>query len=385
MKKQIPAIILCVALFGGLFYVLLTQREATSQEPKAPQPIELPVFVVSPSDMSDAKEFNARISANKTAQIRPQVSGVIKKRLFEEGALVQEGDQLYLIDPAPYDAALANAKAQLQKAVASNKAIKAKVGRYNQLIKAQAISKQEYDNGLAGADVALADIEIAKATVRTAELNVQYTKVYAPISGKIGFSKVTEGALVTANQVDELATITQIDGVYADLTAQATDISALQNKAGVTGQQMVKLVLGDGKTKYPQAGTFEFADVSVDETTGMVKARMSFPNPDQVLLPGQFVKVRVSSAPHSALLVKQSMTARNKDARLYVWMIDAQGKAKQQVIDATDTYQGQWVVMQGLKEGDQIIASGFQKIKIGDAVKAAAIATGDPQQSSSQK
>ncbi len=233
--------------------------------------------------------------------------------------------------------------------------------------------------------MALADIEIAKATVRTAELSVQYTKVYAPISGKIGFSKVTEGALVTANQVDELATITQIDGVYADLTAQATDISALQNKAGVTGQQMVKLVLGDGKTKYPQAGTFEFADVSVDETTGMVKARMSFPNPDQVLLPGQFVKVRVSSAPHSALLVKQSMTARNKDARLYVWMIDAQGKAKQQVIDATDTYQGQWVVMQGLKEGDQIIASGFQKIKIGDAVKAAAIATGDPQQSSSQK
>ncbi len=385
MKKKIYQIILVIGAISGIIYFAYFSEKKLSQDSQALSPIEFPVTTVSSSEISDTKEFNARISANKTAQIRPQVNGVIKKRLFQEGAFVQEGDQLYLIDPAPYDVALLNAKGQLQKAAANYKSLKSKIDRYNQLIKENAISKQEYDDAVASMGVALAEIEIAKASVNSAELNVQYTKVYAPISGRIGFSKVTEGALVTANQADELATITQIDPVYADFTARAADISALQSKSDSSDQQVIKLTLSDSHTMYPLEGKFEFADVSVDETTGTVKARLSFPNPDHALLPGQFAKVLVSSAAHKSVLVQQNMTARNKDAQLYVWMIDADGKAIQQVIQATDIYEGQWVVTQGLKNGDQIIAAGFPKIKIGDPVKAMVAVNSDSKQSSSQK
>lgn len=369
MKKQVVAGFICIALVGGFFCVRSINSAGAEQVVKPSSVLEVPVLSVSVSHISDSKEFNARINANKISQIRPQVNGIIKKRLFQEGAFVKEGDQLYLIDPAPYEVALANARAQLQKAVASNKALQAKISRYKELIDSQAISRQEYDDAMAEAGETLADIEVAKAAVRAAELNVQYTKVYAPISGKIGFSKVTEGALVTANQSDELATITQLDPIYADFTAQSADLAGFEGKENQDNQKTVKLILGAGQDEYPTVGQFEFADVAVDEATGMVKARVSFPNPDHVLMPGQFVRLVAKSVAREAVLVPQNMTARDKDANLYVWMIDPDGKATQKIIEAKDVRDGKWVVTQGLNNGDQIITSGFQKMKIGDAVK----------------
>lgn len=389
MKNKILLFILLTALFlGGFYYLHFLRPPDESSNKKQGAQLELPVFLVSRSDVVQSKEFNARITASKTSEIRPQVNGVIKKRLFNEGAFVQEGDQLYLIDPKPYDLALDNAKAQLQKAHASRKALKAKINRYQQLMKLQAISKQEYDNALAESDQSLADIEIAKAAVKTAELNLEYTKVYAPISGQIGFSNVTEGALVTANQTDALATITQVDPVYADFTAQPADIVGLEKQKDMPDKTTIKIFLNDLDKDYPQEGTFEFGDARIDEATGTVKGRISFPNPDRVLRPGQFVKIVIFSSPQSAFLVPQNMTARDSNARLYVWVIGPDGKAIQKAIRAKDTYDTgdsshgpYWIVREGLNEGDQIIASGFQKIKIGDIVKPAPVSIEDPKQS----
>lgn len=388
MKKTSLTLIALTIAGAAIFWGVARERSVAAEPDKAPPPLEVSIYKVEPAQISPQRIYNGRLTANKISQVRPQVSGVIKDRLFEEGSLVKEGDQLYQIDPAQYDIALINAKAQLQKAVASEKAITSKIRRYKELIAADAISQQEFDDAVADQNVARAEIEVAKAAVKSAELNLNYTKVYAPITGKIGYSKVTEGALVTSNQSDELATITQLNPIYADIAVAPSEVTAFanvnnsaepaDNKAQGLSWELVTEDSRNGTVL--SGGRFEFSDVVVDESTGLIKARIRFDNPDYTFLPGQFAKVRLVSTAKPALLVPQGMATRGQDGDLYVWVVDGDGKAQKKTFAAKDIHDNSWVVESGLAVGDPIITAGFQKMKPGDAVTVAGTAAQTPKQ-----
>lgn len=372
MKKTTLTLIILFLTGAGIIWGVMREKSIAAEPDKVPPPMEVSVYELAPSNISPERVYNGRLSANKISQVRPQVSGVIKNRLFVEGTLVKEGEQLYQIDPAQYDIALINAKAQLQKAIATEKAVSSKIRRYKELITANAISQQEYDDAVADQNVARADIEVAKAAVKSAELNLDYTKVNAPITGKIGYSKVTEGALVTSNQSDELATITQLDPIYADITVLPSEVASFSKDKESPEGLTWELVTDDSKSgTVLSGGSFEFSDVVVDESTGLIKARIRFSNPDYTFLPGQFAKVKLVNTTQSALLVPQNMASRGQDGSLYVWTVDDSGKAQQKKFSAEDVHDNSWVVVGGLDKGERIITAGFQKIKPGDAVTVA--------------
>lgn len=372
MKKTSLTLMILFLTGAGIVWGVMREKSMAAEPDKAPPPMEVSVYELAPSNISPERIYNGRLSANKISQVRPQVSGVIKNRLFVEGTLVKEGDQLYQIDPAQYDIALINAKAQLRKAVATEKAVSSKIRRYKELITANAISQQEYDDAVADQNVARADIEVAKAAVKSAELNLDYTKVNAPITGKIGYSKVTEGALVTSSQSDELATITQLDPIYADITVLPSEVALFSKDKESPEGLTWELVTDDSKNgTVLSGGSFEFSDVVVDESTGLIKARIRFANPDYTFLPGQFAKVKLVNTAQSVLLVPQNMASRGLDGSLYVWTVDDSSKAQQKKFSAENVHDNSWVVEDGLTKGDRIITAGFQKIKPGDAVTVA--------------
>jgi membrane fusion protein (multidrug efflux system) len=371
MKKGISLLAIAVALAGTAYFSLHNDAAAVAASLTTPPPFEVKAMSVIRADVTSTKEYPGRVTAYKVSEVRPQVSGVIVKRLFEEGSDVTEGQQLYQIDPAPYIAALNSAKADLQKAKATNRAIKLKADRYKDLLSMDAVSKQEYDDVVASQGEAVADIAIAQAAVDTAQINVNYTKVYAPISGRVGISTVTEGALVTANQTSQLTTITQLDPVYVDMTGSEDDLTQLRPASAGQPGRVVHLTVGSGNAAYAQDGEMKFSDVTVNETTGTVQLRAVFPNPDHTLLPGQFVKAKIDGEVRQELLVPQSAAIRGSDTKLSVWRIDQDYKVSLQPINATESSGNQWIVTDGLKEGDMIVTEGFQKIKAGDIVKIA--------------
>lgn len=370
MKNSIMAACgVIIASVAGFVYLQKNEVEGASVHHTASAGFEVPVMTVSLSDIDLAKEYSGRVNAYKVSEVRPQVSGVIQKRMFEEGAEVVEGQQLYQIDEASYLAALNSAKAALQKANATYQAVKLKAKRYTELAEENAVSKQEYDDVVASQGEAAADIAIAKASVATAQVSYDYTKVYAPISGRVGLSTVTEGALVTANQTDELTTITQLDPVYVDMTGSESDLMGEDGRQKFQGA--VTLFLGDGKVAYPHQGEVRFSDVTVNETTGTLKLRAVFPNPDHILLPGQFVRARINGAKRQAILIPQSAALRGADTKLSVFVLEEGNVVKSRPISATEAIGNQWIVSDGLSAGDVIVLSGFQKIKEGDVVSIA--------------
>lgn len=314
-------------------------------------------------------ELPGRTSAYKVAEIRPQVSGIITERLFKEGSLVKEGQQLYQIDPAPFKAAYNSALADVQKARANLKSVKAKKQRYQELVKIDAISKQEYDDIQASLSQAQADISIAQAAAARAKINVDYTKVYAPIDGRIGKSNVTKGALVTAGQAQAIATITQLDPMYVDMTQSSDELMKLRQSVKDYENVSVTLTLGESGGKYAEEGKLQFHDVTVEPTTGSVQLRALFPNTEGILMPGLFVRAHLAVDQAQAILVPQAAAMRQPDGSLTVWKLDAENKAQPAPINASAAQDGHWVVSSGVSDGDVIVTEGLMMLKPGVPVK----------------
>ncbi len=317
-------------------------------------------------------ELPGRVSAFRIAEVRPQVNGVILKRLFKEGDLVAAGQQLYQIDAAPYEATLASARASLAHARASVTAAKLTAERYQALSEAHAVSRQDYDNAVATLLQDDADVASGEAAVRAAEINLAYTKVYSPISGRTGRSSVTEGALVTANQASSLLTVTQLDPVYVDLTQPSTTIVRLKREltAGqirrVDGNQApAQLLLEDG-SHYERPGTLEFSEVTVDQGTGSVTLRAIFPNPQELLLPGMFVRATLEEGVReSAILAPQQGITHAPNGSATALVVGADDKVEKRSVELDRAIGDQWVVTKGLAAGDRLIVGGLQRVKPG--------------------
>lgn len=354
-----------------------------------PPPPEVVTFAVQPQKIVLMTELPGRTSAHRIAEIRPQVNGIIQKRLFKEGSDVHQGQELYQIDPAPFQAAYDNARASLAKSEAALPAIKSRADRYRGLLAEKAVSQQDFDDRDAALRQAEADIEFWKATLETARINLHYTRVTAPISGRIGKSNVTDGALVTAYQQMSLATIQQIDPIYVDVPQSTTELLKLKSKLEEgqlniegKGQRKVQLYLKDG-SEYPFNGTLQFRDVTVDPSTGSVILRIVFPNPDGVLLPGMFVRARVQEGiAEQAILVPQQSVSRDPKGTPSVYVVEQDDRVKMRILKLDRPIGDKWLVTSGLSAGEQVIVEGLQKVRPGALVK---VVPSTPPQSASQQ
>lgn len=303
-----------------------------------------------------------RVTAYRSAEIRPQVSGIITKRFFEEGATVAAGDKLYQIDPTLYEAALASAKAQLAVAEANAYAAKLKAERYKKLSKNSAISEQELDDSEAAAKQTEAQVQAAKAAVRSAQVNLSYTEITAPIPGVISRSNITEGALVSAQQATPLTTIRQLTPVYVDIQRPAAALMAMKS-AELSRDVTVEL---DNGTAYGEVGELQFADVNVDPGTGTVNVRALFQNTDAVLLPGMFVRAKVPNTRlENALLVPQKAIVRQGSAITTAWVVNSDNIVELRVVEVSRAVGDDWLVRHGLASGDRVIVNGIQKVQTG--------------------
>ena len=319
-------------------------------------------------------ELPGRVTAYQISDVRPQVNGIILHRLFKEGSLVKQGQTLYQIDPSIYQAAQAQAQANLQSARAQSEAARTLAARYKPLVTEQAISKQDYTNAVAQARQAEASVAQNNAALHTARINVGFTRVPAPISGRIGLSNFTEGALVTSGQTQALATITRLDPIYVDIQQSAAQMLALRQElahgGAVPTRAEVRLVLPDGST-YGATGSVEFANVVVDQTTGAVTVRATFPNAQAILLPGMFVKAGFAQAiDTSAFLVPQQAVSRDPQGNATLWVVGPDNTAQQRTITADRTEGQNWVVTNGLSAGEKIITQGTANLTPGMKIKA---------------
>ncbi|HPD29858.1 MAG TPA: efflux RND transporter periplasmic adaptor subunit [Phycisphaerae bacterium] len=366
-----------ISLLGFLAAGLNVLRCNTQEAPPRPQgPPEVAVATMSPEPIELITELPGRVWPYLVAEVRPQVSGIIQKRLFEEGSDVRAGDVLYQIDAAPYEAAYSRAKAALAAAEANLPAVKARVERYKNALAERAVSRQDYDEAVAALEQARATIELRRAEVESARIDLSYTPIKAPISGRIGKSNITVGALVTAHQPTPLATIQQIDPIYVDVTQSTAEL--LRLKQGMeTGrlskddenQRRVRLRLEDG-TPYPLDGTLQFRDVTVDPSTGSFILRIVFPNPEHLLLPGMFVRALVREGiVQNAILVPQQAVSRDHKGNPVALIVDAEGKVQQKTLAADRAIGNKWLVSSGLEPGDRVIVEGLQKVRPGMPVK----------------
>lgn len=373
-RRSIARLSVGAVLTLGLLWAGCQQRP---QEAPPPPPPEVATVTTQHQEILLTTELPGRTSAYRVAEIRPQVNGLIQKRLFTEGADVKAGEVLYRIDPASFQAALSNAEAALGRSEANLPAVRSRVARYEELLAAKAVSQQEYDDAAAALKQAEADIQYYKAAVQTARINLAYTRITAPISGRIGRSQVTEGALVTAYQPLALATIQQLDPIYVDVTQSTADLLRLKRRMASgelnpngEAQKSVKLILEDG-TPYSLEGVLQFREVTVDPSTGSVILRAEFPNPDGLLLPNMFVRaVMQEGLDPKALLIPQQAVARDPKGNPLAMIVDAEGKAQQRMLSVDRAIDDQWLVTDGLAPGDRVIVEGRQKVRPGMPVNA---------------
>jgi len=362
-----------IALLGGLLFVGCDGPQAQAPPPSVP---EVATVMVQPQQVVLTTELPGRTSAYRIAEIRPQVNGLIQKRLFTEGSDVHAGQVLYQIDPAPFQAAYDNAKAALGRAEANVPPIRSRVERYRELVPDKAVSQQEYDDAAAALKQAEAEIEIWKAALETARINLGYTRVTAPISGRIGISTVTDGAIVTAYQPVALATIQQLDPIYVDVPQSTTELLRLQRRLedgrlmpDGTNQKKVSLLLEAGRA-YPLEGTLQFRDITVDPTTGSVTLRLVFSNPKGLLLPGMFVRAVVKDGlSEQAILVPQQCVSRDTKGNPLAFIVDSGGKVQQRMLRLDRAIGDKWLVTSGLAPGDRVIVEGLQRVRPGASVK----------------
>lgn len=337
------------------------------------QPVQVGYVVIQPSSVPIENSLPGRVAAFQISEVRPQVSGVILRRLFAEGSVVRQGQTLYQIDPSIYQAQVAQASANLQSARASAEAATARAERYKPLAEMEAVSKQDYTDALAQARQANAAIAQNNALLRTAQINLRYTRVPAPISGRIGLSTFTEGALVTANQAESLTTITRLDPVYVDIQQSAPDLLALRRSltrgGTVPTTAQVRLTLPDG-SDYGYTGTIQFTEVVVNADTGSVTLRARIPNPQSILLPGMFVTAKLAQAINTtAYLVPQQAVARDPKGNATLWVVGPGNTAVQRTVVAERTEGPNWVVTQGLAAGEKVITQGVGSLREGARIK----------------
>jgi membrane fusion protein (multidrug efflux system) len=340
-------------------------------------PVEVGVVTLALSSVPLTKELPGRTSAFRVAEVRARVNGIVQRRLFKEGSDVKEGQPIFQIDPAPYLAALEGAKAQLARADATAASAKVAAERFTDLVSHNAVSKQEYDNAMAALKAGEADVAAGKAAVKAAQINVGYTTVTSPLSGRIGRSAVTEGAFVQQSQATLLATVQQLDPVYVDLTESSVEALRLRRaqadgtlKSAGRGQATVHLVLEDGR-EYPTPGSLQFTDVTVDPSTGSIGLRALFPNPKGELLPGMFVRARLDEGVSpEALLVPQQGVTRDQKGLPTALVVNAEQKVERRAITTERAVGDAWLVTAGLKAGDRVIVEGLQRVQPGAIVKA---------------
>ncbi|NVK54389.1 MAG: efflux RND transporter periplasmic adaptor subunit [Alteromonadaceae bacterium] len=336
--------------------------------PQAPAPT-VSVLTLTPQPVENVVTLPGRVSPLRQSQVRPQVQGVITKRFFEEGAYVEKGQQLYQIDDARFAAQLASAKADLISAKANRKALSARLKRFENLLSSEAVSQQEYDDALAQAEQADAQISVAEAAISSIQVDLDFTRVYAPISGQISRSFVTVGSLVTANQAQQLATITALDPIYVDMQQSGKGILELRRAMQKNGTLPVQLVLDDiTGEQYEYPGELKFSEVTVDETTGAVALRAEFPNPDALLMPGMYAKAEVRLSTSEALLVPQRATTRQPDNSLVVMTVNQQNEAQPRTLSIAGSFGDQYIVTAGVQAGDRVIVTGYQKVQPGTKV-----------------
>ncbi|TBM16898.1 efflux RND transporter periplasmic adaptor subunit [Hafnia alvei] len=374
MKKYSEFILLPSVILLSACFVL---SGCDDKEVKAPLPQpHVGVVTLKAEPLQVTTELPGRTDAYRVAEVRPQVGGIILKRNFAEGSDIRGGESLYQIDPAPYKAAYDSAQGELAKAVAAAKLAHLTVQRDKPLVGDHYVSQQEFDTAVANAQQADADVQAARANVETAGINLAYTKVTSPIDGRIGQSNVTEGALVTTEQANALATVQQLDPIYVDVTQSSNDFIRLK-QAVIQGsleksalQTQVTLVMENGQP-YPLKGQLQFSDVSVDESTGSITIRALFPNPQHDLLPGMFVRARIDEGMQKdALLVPQQGVARNPRGEATVMLVNAKSQVEVRNVTAAQAIGDKWLVTDGLHSGDRVIVSGLQKIRPEMTVKA---------------
>ncbi len=349
---------------------------AKKPPPPAPPPPAVSVLTIEAQPVTLESDLPGRTTPYETSDVRPQVNGIIKARLFKEGSNVRAGQLLYQIDPAPYRATYDQAVAQLANAKASLITAKLKSERYADMVKIDAVSHQDADDARAVADEDAATVQQQTAAVESARINLAYTRVTAPISGRVGTSTFTPGALVTNGQTNALTTIQRLDPIYVDVTQTAAELLTLRDdmarasgKAGVTPSVAVRLQLGDGRA-YPLGGRLQFTDVTVDQTTGSVTLRAIFPNPRAVLLPGMYVRAQVvEGVDPMGILAPQQAVTRDEKGRATAMVVDGQGLAQARILTLGGAVGNQWRVTEGLKAGDRLIVVGGANAKPGAAVK----------------
>lgn len=358
--------------------VALTACNGSGSGPTGPSGVKASVSVVTvhPQSVTITTELPGRTVASLVAEVRPQVSGIIQKRLFKEGSEVKEGDPLYQIDASSYQASYDSAVADLQKADAAVPNAQAKVDRYQGLISQNAVSKQDLDDAVASLAQAKADVASAKASVETAKINLDNTMIRAPISGRVDNSALTEGALVTANQDTTLTTIRTLDPINVDVTQSSTNLLNLRQaiadgRIKFTGPDVsVKLELDNG-TIYSQTGKLAFAEFVVSETTGTFTVRAEFPNPDRILLPGMYVRALVEEgvAPNSFLAPQRAVT-HNSKGEATALVVDSEGKVEERTLTISRSIGSNWLVTAGIGNGDRIVVEGSQFVHVGEDVNA---------------
>jgi membrane fusion protein (multidrug efflux system) len=355
---------------------------AQAQQERPPTPVG--VMIVEAQSQAIQVELPGRSKSFLEAEVRPQVSGIITERGFIEGKEVTKGQSLYQIDSATYKAALVSAEADLARANAALESAKAKAARYQTLVKTNAVSVQDFDEAKAAYKEALASVTVAEAAINTAKINLEYTEVKAPISGRIGKSSVTAGALVTANQSNTLATIQQLDPINVDIAQSSAQLLRLKSKlkAGKllkSDNAAVTLILEDGST-YDQQGIMQFAEVSVDEATGSVTLRAEFPNPDGVLLPGMYVRARLDTGKDpQAILVPQRAITRNTKGQAMAMVVNADNNIEVRIVTTAEVIDNNWRIIDGLSPGDKLVVEGLQKIRPGAKVAPQVLTEETPQ------
>lgn len=374
MRKNRGVLPLAMLVLSGSF-LLSGCGEEQKQGGEMPPP-DVKVVTLKAAPLTVSTELPGRTSAYRIAEVRPQVGGIILKRNYKEGSDVKEGESLYQIDPAPFQATLNSAQAELAKAKANAELARLTVNRYKPLLGTNYISRQDYDEAVSTYAQAQAAVQAAQAAVQTAKINLNYTKVTSPIAGLSGKSNVTEGALVATGQTQPLTLVQQIDPIYVDVTQSSDDYLRLKQEiaSGAVdkeqGKVSVSLVTAENKD-YTHKGYLEFSDVTVDETTGSITMRAVFPNPQESLLPGMFVRARVNEGVRpDAILVPQEGVVRTAKGGAVVNVVNAKNEIEVRPVTVGQSYGNKWLITSGVNDGERVVVEGFQKIKAGAAVKA---------------
>ncbi len=352
-------------------FVFLNGCDSDQPAPKNIQ--QVGTITIKPETIESTYQLAGRTVASEISQVRPQVNGVVIEQLFKEGTQVSKGQPLYKIDSSLYRDGVDEAAGNLALAKATVNSARLQAERYKELIKVNGVSQQELDNAQSAYEQAKATVAVNEAVLKTARTNLRYTQVSAPISGRIGRSSITRGALVTSAQTDPLATIQKLDPMYVDLTQSSDEYMALRKQLTENGikptELSVRLKLENG-TAYAEQGTFKFSDVAVDEATGSVTLRAAFPNPNNALLPGLYVRAELGTGTRpNSVLIPQGALFRDAEGNPLVWIVGKDNKAEQRKITLGDAIDNRWLVTSGLKAGDQVIVEGLQGLSAGMTIE----------------